>query len=245
MSKDKSEASAVQVLESTFPVLSQGAEEILAVIDSNLQGETISPFDLEQIKVPGGGSLSWQLSTGEEEKVLEGIIVYHKLPRGRWEGTIEETGGGQPPVCVSEDSIVGVGDPGGDCLTCPFAQFGTSDKGAGQACKQRRLLFLLREGNLLPAVISIPAMSLKASKQYMVSLVSRGIALHSVMTKVTLEKAQNQAGITYARAKFAMGERLTAEHAAQVERYAQSMRGLFAAVRIEHTDAAEPEAAAA
>lgn len=237
------ESTAVQVLESTFPVLSQGAEEILAVIDSNLQGEQISPFDLEQIKVPGGGSLSWQLSTGEEEKTLEGIIVYHKLPRGRWEGSIEDTGGGQPPVCVSEDSITGVGDPGGDCLSCPYAQFGTADKGAGQACKQRRLLFLLREGNLLPAVVSIPPTSLKASKQYMVSLVSRGIPLHAVMTRVTLEKAQNATGIAHARAKFAMGERLTPDHAAQVKAYAESMRGLFGAVRIEHTDAAEERAA--
>lgn len=242
MSKDK-ESTALSTIEATYPVLSQGAEEILAVIDSNLQGEQISPFDLEQIKVPGGGSTSWQLSTGEEEKVLEGIIVYHKLPRGRWEGSIEETGGGQPPVCVSEDSLTGVGDPGGDCLTCPYAAFGSAEKGAGQACKQRRLLFLLREGNLLPAVISIPAMSLKASKQYMVSLVSRGIPLHAVMTKITLEKAQNSASITYARAKFTVGDRLSPEHAAQVEQYAKSMRGLFSAMRIEHTDAAEEEAA--
>lgn len=238
------EPNAVEVREATFPVLSQGAEEILKIIDQNLQGEQISPFDLEQVKIPGGGSLSWQLSTGEEERELEGIIVYHKLPRGRWEGTIDETGGGQPPVCVSEDSITGIGDPGGDCLTCPFAQYGSAEKGQGQACKQRRLLFLLREGNLLPAVVSISPASLKAAKQYMVSLVSRGIPLHSVMTKITLEKTQNAGGITYARAKFAMGDRLTADHAAQIERYAQSMGGLFSAVRIEHTDAAEASEAA-
>jgi hypothetical protein len=88
-------------------------------------------------------------------------------------------------------------------------------------------------------VVSISPASLKAAKGYMVALVSRGIPLHAVMTKITLERTKNAAGIDYARAKFAMGERLGAEHAAQVEAYASSMRGLFSAVRIEHTDAAE------
>lgn len=244
MSRNKeSESTELAVIQSTFPVLSEGAAEVLAVISANLQGERISPFDLEQIKVPGGGSLSWQLSTGEEERVISGIIVYHKLPRGRWEGSIEDTGGGQPPVCVSEDSLTGIGNPGGDCLVCPYAQFGTADKGAGQACKQRRLLFLLREGNLLPAVVSIPPTSLKASKQYMVALVSRGIPLHGVLTRITLEKASNAAGIAHARAKFAMGERLSAEQTAQIAAYAETMRATFAAVRIQDTDAAEEAAA--
>lgn len=107
-----------------------------------------------QIKVPGGGSLVWELPSGDPqnpnyEKYLEGVILFSHNSNAYWpEGS--EYDDNVPPLCQSVDGKEGYGEPGGLCLDCLQNQYGSSQKGAGKACKNMRTIYLLRSGELMP-----------------------------------------------------------------------------------------------
>jgi hypothetical protein len=200
-------------------------------IQGNLaDGEEVDEFSLPRVKIPAGGATTWEVPTlagMTPMRELEGIVVYFKLTRSYWPDK-EPTG--TPPTCRSHDSIIGIGDPGGQCRTCPLAQFGSADDGAGQACGLKEIWFLLRPESFLPVVLSLPAMSLKAAKQYRFGqLGSAGVQISSVMTSIKLEADTNGTGKKYSRAVPTLAGILTQEEAQAARDYALSMRNTFEA----------------
>src|SRR4051794_22747688 len=125
-----------------YVALAEDPGEIQAIIQENLGGQEIGEFDLPRVKVPAGGGRTWEIpSLGgfDSEPILSGIVVHFKLTRAY--GPTRDTSN-SPPACRSENGIVGIGDPGGHCKTCPLAQFGTAidDQGnpaPGQACNAK------------------------------------------------------------------------------------------------------------
>lgn len=220
------ETKAVTPYIEQYPVL-KSAEDMSAALSENLGGEALSAFDLDQVKIPSGGGTIWQIDSidGEENlKAIEGIIVFSNLSRSYWADGIEDGGGGNPPDCYSNDCITGKGDPGGDCGACHLAQFGSSDKGEGQACKQTRQLFLLRPGDMLPTVVSIPPSSLKNAKQFFLRLASKGLPYSSVVTSIALEKAKNNQGIAYAKAVFSVTGKLGADEQVGIKSFSEGIK---------------------
>lgn len=67
----------------------------------------------------------------------------------------------------------GTGDPGGCCATCKSNQFG-SGEGQSKACKNRRMIYVLMEGELFPMVLSLPTGSLKEFTKYLKRQLSKG-----------------------------------------------------------------------
>ena len=152
----------------TFLALQADASNTLAIIRENLGNDRITDRDLDRITVPLGGGVTWTVPTLEGEdtaKSLEGIIVHWTSPRAYW-ATGMEVGGNTPPDCSSPGGEIGYGDPGGDCYTCPLNQWGSADGGSGKACKEKRMLFLLRATDLLPIVIQAPSTSIQPVKPY-------------------------------------------------------------------------------
>ena len=49
----------------------------------------------------------------------------------------------------SFDGVTGIGNPGGNCQNCPYNKFG-SGEGQSKLCKNKRMLYMLREGELFP-----------------------------------------------------------------------------------------------
>lgn len=91
----------------------QELQEALAV---NSGGQRINPFDLDVVKVPSAGMTIWTIPdiTGEiNDKALEGIVILQRTVRSWWEASIEDSGGGSPPSCSSQDGIWGTGTPAG------------------------------------------------------------------------------------------------------------------------------------
>jgi hypothetical protein len=198
---------ALTKIDKQYPVLYDPSG--LSAVRENLGDETFDTFDLDRVKVPSGGSLVWELVDEEPSKTLEGIWIYHRLVRGYWAQSLGDGGGGNPPDCMSRDSLVGVANEvavklgaGGDCTTCGFAQFGSAEKGSGQACKKMRQVFFLREGNLLPTLLVVPPSSLKAAKQYLYRLANRAVPYWSVVTRLKLERTKNNDGIEFGRIVF-------------------------------------------
>ena len=192
-------ALATQGVPDTFyQALSSSPEEMtefLRVIKANLGADKITERDLDRIVLPAGGSRQWEVPTldgSEYSEAIEGIIIHHTLPRARWETDLEEGGIKSPPDCSSPDGITGYGDPGGDCFTCQFNEWGSANRGEGKACKEKRMLFVLRPTDILPVVVQAPTTSLQPVKKYFLRLVQQAPPqrFYHCYTRLELEKVE-------------------------------------------------------
>lgn len=221
-------------IEATYPALAE--RDIIAAMQENLGGEKLGQFDLEQIKIPGSGGKFWSIvdddGNAQPVSTFNAIIVMQRMTRSFWRLSPEESGGeATPPDCSSNDAVVGVGDPGGECDTCAYSQFGSAKNGRGQACSLRRQLFLLTPGSLMPAVLSLPPTSLTAAKQYLLRLGNKGIRFKSVETTFGLEQTTG-GGFTYSKATLAQSRRLNEDETAKVDAYAKVLEPIFLAAPV-------------
>lgn len=216
-----------------FAILQSDGADIAGAIAENLGNEDVGPNDLDRIRIPAGGGTSWTIPTinGEEDaKEFSGVIVGIKTVRSFWQE--EFTGEGNPPDCFSDDGHLGHGTPGGACQTCPLNQWASS-KGAGKACKERRLLFVLRESDRLPVVVSLPPASIQPFRKYLMRLSSQGLPYSSVVTTFALEPDKNSTGIKFSKARLAVASVLASDDAAGIRAYAETIKPLLARVRDE------------
>lgn len=203
------------------------------VVKDNLGGQAPGAFDLPRIRIPSGGGMAWTVPTlegPEPAKEISGVIIHWQTMRGYWKVPFDQAGGGAPPDCASNDGEIGVGEPGvdwaqgeahagGTCSTCPLNQFG-SGKDKAKACKEVRMLFLLREGDILPVAVPLAPMSIKPCKDYFMGLASeKRRPYHTVETVLQLEQAVSGGNIKYSKAKFGFGRLLTPEETAYVSEY--------------------------
>lgn len=168
-------------------------------------------FQFDRIKIPAGGSTAFEIPGEDDDdtqmvKEVTGVILYHHPAYARY--VDKYTGGSNPPDCGSFDGVTGIGVPGGSCATCPYNQFG-SGEGQSKACKNRRMLYILQEGELFPLVLSLPTGSLKEFTKYVKRQLSKGRKLNQVVTKISLKKATSNSGIAFSQAVFSMNRVLT------------------------------------
>lgn len=221
-----------ELVPSTFKALSVDTKQLTGFMRDNLGGQGFRLTDLDKIKVPSGGGSTWEVPTLQGNKphqVLEGIVLHFKDVRAYWK---EKDGGNKPPDCSSSDGMHGIGDPSGDCATCPFAQFGsaTDDRGnaaGGQACKAMRLFLFLREDDMIPMIVALPPTSLQNAKKYFLRLVANGYPFYGVTTQIRLEQAKNPQGKPYSKATMNMGRKLKDEELANAKAIGQAMKDLF------------------
>lgn len=188
-----------------FAIMKYESGQIQKILENNLGSDSMTAMDLPQISVPAGGALNFTRPTidGEvDSKELTGIIICTKHTRAYWSSKFDETGGGTPPDCVSEDGEIGVGTPGGRCQVCPYAAFGSADNKRSKACQEKRVIFMLMPEEILPIAIKAPATSLKNAKQYLMGLTSRGMQLYDVYTTLSLERDKNKDGIAFSKIIF-------------------------------------------
>lgn len=226
-----------------FALAKPDAAQAISVIQENAGQQGISEFDLDRIKVPAGGGTSWALTTLDGEQSVtefDALVILYKDARMYWSKAFDE-GGSEPPDCHSDDCVTGVGDPGGDCKVCPYAEFESASRGHGQACKQVRSLFLLRQEELLPAILTLPPTSLAPCRSYFMRLASRSVPYYGVITRFSLERVKNQDNIAYGRVKMAPSGRLTADQLAHMS----DIRGQLvpqlqrSRARVQNTESAE------
>ena len=218
--------------EQEFSALSQ-LDTFQDLVAQNIGAGGISAFELDRIQVPAGGATMWMVNTleGEEAmKEVEGIIVHMTEPRSYWATSFED-GGGSAPDCSSNDGIMGAGKRFEDdddephvCSSCQFAQFGSDDKGRGQACKATKSIFMLMKDTLLPVVLTLPPGSLMNAKKYFLRLLSHGRPVDSVVTSWKLDQEKNPDGIKYSKALPSSVKTLEPEEHIKVKQYAETIR---------------------
>lgn len=187
---------------------------ILANTDfGGMMADELEGLDLsfERIKIPSAGSTVFEVPGENDDtdtvKEFSAVILHHH-PLYAYYKT-KYTGGSNPPDCGSFDGVYGEGDPGGECIKCPLNQYGTADEGKGKACKNRRRIYVLREGEVFPLLLSLPTGSLKEFTKYIKRLLSKGKKSNSVVTRFSLKKATNQGGVIYSQAQFVIDRILT------------------------------------
>jgi len=224
------ESTAVVAQEPSFLTLAN--VDLAATISEELDGLDISP---EKVKIPSGGTTSFEIPSldgDEAESVKEfTAVILHQHALNMYYKS-EYTGGSSPPDCGSYDGSVGTGDPGGNCKKCKLNEYG-SGKNGGKACQNRRRLYILREGEIFPLLLSLPAGSLKSFARYAKLIVSQHGKTNAVVTKFSLKKAINVNNVAYSQAVFAKDRALTPEEYAVIEKLSEQIKAYSASVGFE------------
>ena len=195
----------------------------------------------DRVTIPSGGGMAFELPgelPGETDAVKDftGVILFHHPLFTFYRETYN--GGNNPPDCGSHDGMTGVGLPGGDCMGCPYNQFGSGVNG-GKACKNKRRIYLLREGELIPLLLTLPTGSMKEFSVYIKRLLAKGKKSASVVTRFSLKKTSNAGGITYSQAQFAVDRVLSSDELPYVVAMAEQVKGIALQLGYEDTAASE------
>ncbi len=205
----------------------QGLDVLNEALNDDCQG---LEFTFDRIKIPSGGSTAFELPGEDEEetqmvKDITGVILYNHPAYAYY---VEKyAGGSNPPDCGSFDGITGTGNPGGACANCPDNVFG-SGEGQSKACKNRRMIYILQEGEIFPLVLSLPTGSLKEFTKYVKRQLSKGHKLNQVVSKVTLKKATNNSGIAFSQAVFSFVRTLDDAEKAAMAKMTEQVKGYAA-----------------
>ena len=217
------------------------SEDIAQMLTEELDGMGQVPFDA--VKIPSGGGLSFELSgddpdNPETAQTLTGVIVHHHPVNVYWEHDFDGAGG--LPDCSSPDGKHGLNAKTGellDCASCPYNQFG-SGKGNSKACKNTHRVYLLRENEPLPILLTLPPTSLRAFKDYLAKrLIMKGKRSTDVLTSIKLKREKNADGIAYSACVFTKAGDLTTDQIAAVKPVAAWVKGISSRVPVEQKPA--------
>lgn len=220
-----------------LPVLAD-PQSVIEVMQVNLEG-TEPKFD--RVKIPSGGGLAFELpGDGDQPEIVQeivGVILDHYPVNAFWKDRY--TGSKNPPDCSALDAHTGVGDPGGNCTTCPYNQWGSAVDEHGQptrgkACKNIHRVYILREGEVFPLLVALPPTSKDNFTDYMKRLTSRKpVPYFGCVTKIRLQKVTNAGGIMYSQAVLSKVADLRPEEVMAMRAYANSLKSSMRAVKIE------------
>jgi hypothetical protein len=205
------------------------SEEILLAVMEELSDMDRIPFGRVKIAAAAAGVYNILEPGADDEdpvKEFEAVILMSHSCNAYWPDAFGSTDN-KNPACASMDGKEGMTQDGEviSCATCPYNQFGSSKAGdgKGKACKNMRRLYLLREGDVLPLVLSLPPSALAAYDKYRTRLSTAGKKSLAVMTKFTLVKSKNAQGTAYSVPQFEAVSVLPLAEVERVREYAAAM----------------------
>lgn len=186
-------------------------------------------LSFQRVKIPSGGALQFELPSDDPEnpdyaKCLEGVILFNHASSAYWPAG-SEYDENTTPLCSSVDGKTGYGAPGGACAVCDLNRFGTDGKGnGGKACKNMRVLYLLRDGEYMPIQVTLPPTSIRPFTDFMnVAFVSRRRPTWGSVVQIGLKRADNGSNI-YSVATFKKLYDFSGEQLMQAKDYADGFR---------------------
>ena len=185
-------------------------------------------LSLQKIKIPSGGGLQFELPGDDPEdpdyaKTLEGVILFNHAAGAYWAAGSEDDEDSLP-LCSSVDGVAGIGNPGGACAACPMNAWGTGKNGSGKACKNMRVLYLLRDGDFMPIQLTLPPTSIRPFNDFFnMIFASRRRGTCGSVVQIGL-KRMNNGRDDYSVATFKKLYDFTGEQLAQSKMYADGFR---------------------
>ena len=207
------------------------AETLQILRDTFTNIDPLEGTSLERISMPGSGGTSFKRDTAAGQKSVDsltGVLVINQTARVYFrEG---EPPGSAPPLCSSRDAVYGVGEPGNGlrekgegCVSCPLSQRGSSQKGAGSACKEIRITGLIEHHRPLAATLKLPPTALGAFNKFALALFNDGFQLTDVLTEVSLT-TRNVSGYKVATPVFRVVGVLDAPSREYAKEYARILK---------------------
>ena len=173
-------------------------------------GDILSRRIFGVVTIAGGGAGVFKvLEPGAEEPTsgvqsIDCVILASHLINVRWGHDYGAREDGERPACRSMDGKTGLEELTGevhDCDSCPYNQF--TEDGGRKACTNKRQLYIMREGDLLPVLFALPPSALKAFDNYRVqaSLTLR-TPMYALLTRITLKTKKSGNGTEYSSPVF-------------------------------------------
>lgn len=232
-----------------LPALSN-PQEVLEILQENMAGQTP---EFARVRIPSGGGIAFEVPGDDPDnpdsvKELEGVIIEHYPVNAYWANRY--SGENNAPDCSSLDGKIGQAPEGSpvpwaggcqDCASCPFNQWGSAtdeagNKTAGKACKNMHRVYLLREGEIFPILLTLPPTSVPNLTSYMARLSSKLKRYYGVVTKIKLKKETNKGGIVYSEAIFAKSKDLSPEEVQAMKHISSQLKSSMRNVSIENED---------
>ena len=217
------------------PTMTTGLDALKKMEDSLSDEMNGLSAAFEQIRIPIGGVTYFEMPGEDPEKPetvkeFSAVILHHHIMRAYYKE--KYTGGNNPPDCGSFDGAEGTGEPGGNCENCACNKFGTGENGA-KACKERRRLYLLLEGEMFPLVLSLPTGSLKDFSRYLMRCLPKWGKSSAGITRFSLVKAVNKGGIAYTKVRFKMERKLTDGEMAEIAPLVLNVKAMSQTLTVE------------
>jgi len=186
------------------------------VVAQNLDTGSMTPRKFfPQIKMPLLGNKEWVIPTTDGDvdcKMFSGIIIHVQVERGLFPKPYKP---GSLPFCSSENGVIGIGNPGGECGSCPNAQFGPD--GTPPECAQKKAIYILMKEEIVPMVLRITPSSFKAFEDYLLKVSRKLKPLHAIETNFSLKSTVAKgSGTTVSEVVFEIGSPLDKEDVGKV-----------------------------
>ena len=233
---------AVEQTQFMLPAVTADSEFTAEELAEDMEGLQLN---FPRVKIPSGGSLQFEIPSDDPEnpdysKTLEGIILFNHPNNAYWpEGS--EYDDNSNPLCSSVDGKNGIGTPGGSCASCAMNVFGSAAEGKGKACKNMRVLYLLRSGEFMPLQLTLPPTSLKPFREFMNQSFSlRRRATYGSLVQIGLKKMSNGKD-DYSVATFRRLSDFSGEELAQIRKYADSFKEQIRSMLLQRASANESQ----
>jgi len=202
----------------------------------------------QRVKIPSGGQLQFELPSDDPDnpdyaRYLEGVIVYSHNSNAYWADG-EDYDDNAPPACQSADGKLGYGTPGGLCADCPYNRYGSDKKGTGKgkACKNMRVLYLLRSGEMMPIQLSLSPTSIRPYSDFVnAAFLSRRRGVCGGLVRIGLKK-KNNGKDDYSVATFQKVRDFAGEELARVRAYADGFKDQVKMMLSQRAEEMESEA---
>lgn len=146
-------------------------------------GGKLQIHELPKATLNGAGASDWSVADARRD-ALEGVVVETAVKRMKFDSDYKRDEA-DPPVCVSDDGVTGHGEPGGECESCPFNQWGSGKGGTGKACSEYLYVLLLEPGGTLPVVVQLPPTSLAPWRKFRMAALTRGAGVSRSLVRLS------------------------------------------------------------
>lgn len=164
------------------------AEELASVFEDNFRDGETPRFT--EVHAPGSGGRQFSVHTivGETTMdAIEGVVLGWFTARALYMAIYDARREDVHPDCISDDGMIGTGEPGGQCAFCSYSQWQEGERRSPPACKTYLKVLIAPSAGGFPLLLRLPPTGLSPFRQYRNLLAASGLSLRRVITRFALE----------------------------------------------------------
>lgn len=221
--------------------------ELLAELQDQLEDlDDESGIQCRLIKIPAGGGLAYEVQGDEDDdmeymKEIKGVVIFTHRMNGFWPNAYGSAEGeDKAPACSSMDGKTGIYRDTGEvrsCEGCPMNEYGSGidtkgDRSRSKACKNKRRLYLMMNGDPNFYLLTVPPTSIKEVNRQLAKIMSQGTPYTGLVVSLKLEKASNTSGIAYSKVAISKAGLLPAEASSMAREMRRQIKAQYQSMAV-------------